>query len=63
MAEDGALELLESHCAIAQAANFCKQFCGGELAVTNRTGHCSSQLTFGNRTLNDSGIATTWPVL
>ena len=31
--EDGALELVENHCAIAQAANFCNRFCGGELAL------------------------------
>lgn len=31
--EDGALELVENHCAIAQAANFCHQLCGGELAL------------------------------
>lgn len=32
-AEDGVLELVENHCAIAQAATLCQRLCGGELAL------------------------------
>ena len=32
-AADGTLELVENHCAIARAAHFCSQLCGGELRL------------------------------
>jgi predicted ArsR family transcriptional regulator len=30
---DGALQIVENHCAIAQAARLCSKLCGGELAL------------------------------
>ena len=30
---DGTIELVENHCAIARAAHFCSQLCGGELTL------------------------------
>jgi predicted ArsR family transcriptional regulator len=32
-AQDGTIELVENHCAIAKAAHFCTQLCGGELTL------------------------------
>lgn len=32
-AADGTIELVENHCAIARAAHFCSQLCGGELTL------------------------------
>lgn len=32
-AADGTIELVENHCAIAKAAHFCTQLCGGELRL------------------------------
>lgn len=32
-AADGTIELVENHCAIAKAAHFCSQLCGGELRL------------------------------
>ncbi|RJG11056.1 transcriptional regulator [Pseudomonas cavernicola] len=32
-AQDGTIELVENHCAIAKAAHFCTKLCGGELRL------------------------------
>ncbi|UVE15985.1 transcriptional regulator [Pseudomonas sp. LS44] len=32
-AQDGTIELVENHCAIAKAAHFCPRLCGGELTL------------------------------
>lgn len=32
-AQDGTIELVENHCAIAKAAHFCTKLCGGELTL------------------------------